>query len=117
MGMVTSITSFGRSGLYDWLIQRVTAVVLSLYALFLVGFLLFNPGLNFQVWAALYSGTTMRIFSLMALMSLGAHCWIGLWSVSTDYIKPFGYRFLFQGIAGAAMFAYTIWGIQLLWGL
>jgi len=53
----------------------------------------------------------------MALLSLGAHCWIGLWSVSTDYIKPFGFRFVFQMVIGVLMFVYTVWGVQLLWGL
>ncbi len=115
--MVTAITSFGRSGLYDWLIQRITAVILGLYTLFLVAFLVNNPELDFRAWSLLYSNTAMRIFSLMALLSLGAHCWIGLWSVSTDYLKPFSYRFLFQAVSGAAMFVYTVWGIQLLWGL
>ena len=102
--MVTSITSFGRSGLYDWLVQRITALVLGCYTVFLVVFFLSNPGLNFQDWTSLHAQLPVRIFSLMALFSLGAHCWIGLWSVSTDYIKPFGYRFLFQVVVGAAMF-------------
>ncbi|MGA1742679.1 MAG: succinate dehydrogenase, hydrophobic membrane anchor protein, partial [Pseudohongiellaceae bacterium] len=33
--MVTNVTSFGRSGLYDWVVQRVSAVILLLYILFL----------------------------------------------------------------------------------
>ena len=37
--MVTAVTSMGRSGLYDWLMQRVTAVILLAYFL-LVGFVL-----------------------------------------------------------------------------
>ncbi len=115
--MVKSVTSFGRSGLYDWLIQRVSAVVLTAYSVFMVVYLLNKADLTYAQWEGLFEMTSMRIFSLMALMSLGAHTWIGLWSVSTDYIKPMGYRFAFQMVTGAFMFAYTIWGIQLLWGL
>ena len=29
--MVTSVTSLGRNGLYDWLIQRVSAVIIGVY--------------------------------------------------------------------------------------
>lgn len=115
--MVKTVTSFGRSGLYDWLIQRVSAVVLAAYSVFMVLYFLDTPGLTYEQWSALFENTAMRIFSLMALLSLGAHCWIGLWSVSTDYIKPMGYRFAFQMVTGAVMFAYTVWGVQLLWGL
>ncbi len=115
--MVTSITSFGRSGLYDWMIQRATAVVLLVYTVFILGYLLFNPGLDYVQWRALFDMTSMRVFTLLALISLGAHAWIGLWSVSTDYIKPTGARFLFQVICGTAMFTYLVWGVQVLWGL
>jgi succinate dehydrogenase / fumarate reductase membrane anchor subunit len=115
--MVKTVTSFGRSGLYDWLIQRVSALVLAAYTVFLMVYLITNHQLTYAQWSGLFALTTMRIFSFMALLSLGAHTWIGLWSVSTDYIKPMGYRFVFQLLTGAAMFSYTIWGMQLLWGL
>ncbi|MEH6825184.1 MAG: succinate dehydrogenase, hydrophobic membrane anchor protein [Motiliproteus sp.] len=115
--MVTTITSFGRSGLYDWMIQRATAVVLLVYTVFILFYLLANSGLTYEQWSDLFSQTWVRVFTLMALLSLGAHAWIGLWSVSTDYIKPAGPRFLFQVICGAAMFSYLVWGVQVLWGL
>ena len=115
--MVTAVTSFGRSGLSDWLVQRVSAVILGDYRLFMVAYLLLNPDIEFAQWQALFNNTSMRIFSLMALLSLGAHCWIGLWSISTDYLKHFALRFVFQMVVGLLMFIYTIWGVQLLWGL
>ncbi len=115
--MVTTITSFGRSGLYDWMIQRATAVVLLAYTLFILAYLLFNPELDYPQWKALFEQTWVRVFTLLTLVSIGAHVWIGLWSVSTDYIKPAGPRFLFQAITGAAMFSFLVWGVQVLWGL
>lgn len=71
--MVTSITSFGRSGLYDWMIQRVTAVVLLAYTIFMIGYLLLNPGLDYAQWSSLFECTSMRIFTLLALLSMAAH--------------------------------------------
>jgi len=115
--MVTTVTSFGRSGLSDWLVQRVSALILAVYSVFMVVYLLVNPQLDFAQWHTLFSMTSMRIFSLMALLSLGAHCWIGLWSISTDYLKPFTLRFVFQMVVGLLMFIYSVWGVQLLWGL
>lgn len=115
--MVTQITSFGRSGLYDWMMQRVSAVVLSLYTVFIIGYLVLNPDLTYEQWSGLFSATWMRIFSLLALLSVGVHAWIGLWSVSTDYLKATGIRFLFQSLCGLVMFIYVIWGVQVLWGL
>ncbi|QJQ95783.1 MULTISPECIES: succinate dehydrogenase, hydrophobic membrane anchor protein [Halomonadaceae] len=114
--MVTNITSFGRSGLSDWLIQRVSAVILALYTLFIVGYLLFNPGLDYVTWSGLFAQTWMRIFSLLAFISLAAHAWIGLWTVSTDYLKATNIRLAVQAVVILAIFVFLVWGIQVLWG-
>jgi len=119
--MVTAVTSMGRSGLYDWLMQRISAVVLLAYFLF-VGLVLIG-GVDYASWKALYGQTWMRIFSLLALLSLGMHAWVGLWGVLTDYLteRLMGQagnvlRFLLQMACGLTMFTYLVWGIQILWG-
>jgi len=114
--MVTNITNLGRSGLSDWLLQRVSAVILALYALFIVGFLLLNPGLDYAAWNGLFSQTWMRIFSLLAFIAVAAHAWIGLWTVTTDYLKSTGIRVAVQLIIVLAIFVFLVWGIILLWG-
>ncbi|WP_404418256.1 succinate dehydrogenase, hydrophobic membrane anchor protein [Marinospirillum sp.] len=115
--MVTNITSFGRSGLSDWLMQRVTAVILLAYTLFMLGFFLGASNLDYLAWTGLFQSTWMRIFSLLALLSLAAHAWIGLWTVSTDYMKATGVRLVFQAVVALALFAFVVWGVQLLWGV
>ncbi len=122
--MVTNVTSFGRSGLYDWLVQRITAVVLAVYLVTLLGYLILTPDLDYQQWQGLFSATWMRIASLMALMALCAHAWIGMWTISTDYLtsdmlggKATVIRFLFQAACVVLMFIYLVWGIQILWGI
>ncbi|GAA0582729.1 succinate dehydrogenase, hydrophobic membrane anchor protein [Halomonas salifodinae] len=114
--MVTNITSFGRSGLSDWLIQRVSALILAVYTLFMVGYLLFNPGLDYAAWSGLFSATWMRIFSLLAFVSLAAHAWVGLWTVTTDYLKATALRLVVQIVIILAIFVFLVWGIQVLWG-
>ncbi|PID42208.1 MAG: succinate dehydrogenase, hydrophobic membrane anchor protein [Proteobacteria bacterium] len=115
--MVTTITSFGRSGVYDWMVQRISAVILALYALFLLGYVFLGADITYEMWSDLFSRTWMKIFSLMAILSLGAHAWIGMWIVSTDYLKNGLVRFIFQAVCGLAMFVYLVWGVQILWGL
>ena len=121
MDMVTAVTSMGRSGLYDWMMQRVTAVILLAYFL-LVGYVLLG-GVDYASWKELYSQTWMRIFSLLALLSLGIHAWVGLWAVFTDYLteRLMGntgnvLRFAAQVFCALTMFTYVVWGIQILWG-
>ena len=120
--MVTAVTSFGRNGVSDWLIQRVTAVILLAYTLFIVGVVFFGPSPDFAAWKELFAQTWVRIFSLAALLSTAAHAWIGMWSVSTDYLterlmgnKATVLRLLLQAFVAVALFSYVIWGVQILW--
>ena len=122
--MVTAVTSFGRSGLSDWLLQRFTALILLAYTFCLAGYLLMHPGLDYLTWAGFMRLGAMKVFSLMALLSIVVHAWIGLWSVSTDYLtvrlmgpKATALRILFQGGCALLLFAYLIWGIDILWGV
>ncbi len=115
--MGVSITNFGRSGLSDWLLQRFSAVVLAAYTVFMVGYILATPGLDYVQWKEFFECTGVRIFTLLALISTVAHAWIGMWTISTDYIKPAVIRFAFQVTCFLAIFVYLVWGIDIIWGL
>jgi succinate dehydrogenase / fumarate reductase membrane anchor subunit len=121
--MVTNVTSFARSGLADWMVQRVSAVILAAYTLFLLGYVVLNPGMGYAEWHALFSNNAMRILSLLTLVALCAHAWIGIWTISTDYLTPMALgksatavRFIFQAACGVAIFVFLVWGVQILWG-
>jgi succinate dehydrogenase, hydrophobic membrane anchor protein len=122
--MVTNVTNFSRSGLYDWMAQRVSAVVLAAYFLFLLGYMVATPELTYADWHGLFAQGWMRIFSLLAIVALSVHAWVGMWTISTDYLTPMALgksatavRFLFQAVCGIAMFAFFVWGVQILWGI
>eukprot|EP00919_Chromeraceae_sp_WS-2016_P079409 GHVR01187953.1.p1 GENE.GHVR01187953.1~~GHVR01187953.1.p1 ORF type:complete len:129 (+),score=12.00 GHVR01187953.1:581-967(+) len=128
--MVTSVTNFGRSGLSDWLVQRVTGVILLAYTLF-IAIVLLACTPDFVEWKALFDQTWVKVFSLAAVLSIAAHAWIGLWCVSTDYLVPYVLtvklgpaagakanliRWAFQAVSAIVLFTYVVWGIQILWG-
>lgn len=119
--MVTAVTSFSRSGLSDWLVQRVTAVILlaffGLVAVKIVG------GVTYAEWSVLFDATWMKVFAFLAILSLGAHAWIGMWGVFTDYLterlmgsKGNVLRIGLQLFTSLSLVAYVIWGVQVVWG-
>ena len=115
--MVASVTNLGRNGLYDWVVQRLTAVILAVYTLFLLGFVIAHPDLQYSDWSELFACTGMRIFSLLALISICAHGWVGMWTIATDYFKSTGIRSLFLLVVAGFIFVYLVWGIEILWGV
>ena len=122
--MVTNVTSLTRSGLSDFVIQRLTAVLLTLYTLCVVGFFLANPDMDHSTLKAYFASTPMLLFSTLMVLSTAAHAWIGMWTVGTDYIREhyFGrhhtfFRLVYQGGCLFLLFVYVVWALQLFWSL
>ena len=124
--MSSNITNFGRSGLSDWLIQRATAVILGTYFVVIMAFLICNGNMDFQTWQAFMGCTAMKVFTIIVFLSIAAHGWIGMWTVSTDYLIKDGHvfgsvpafvRIGFQTLCVIFLLACTLWGTMLIWGL
>jgi succinate dehydrogenase / fumarate reductase membrane anchor subunit len=118
--MVTSVTSFSRTGLSDWLIQRITSVILLAYFVFVAYQL--GASVDYTSWKGLFDQNWVKVFTLLAALSLAAHSWIGLWSVFTDYLTerllgPVGnvLRLLCQLGASLALVVYVIWVVVIVW--
>ena len=124
MGMVRTVTSFGRSGLSDWLLQRVSGVIIAAYFLFMVCWLSSHKGLDYATWLALHQLTCMKIFNTLTLLSVVIHAWIGIWAVLTDYItvrllgpKATVLRLVLEVGAIGLLLVYTLWGLDIVWGV
>ena len=124
MGMITNVTSFGRSGLSDWLLQRVTAIVMAAYVVFVTFYLLANPDLQYEQWLALNGNLCMKAFNVLTVLSIAIHAWIGLWAVLTDYVtvrllgpKATLLRILLQLGMIAVTLVYVIWALEIVWGI
>ena len=115
--MVNRVVVGAHYGLREWLIQRVTAVVMALYSVALVVYLLLQPILDYDVWTALFSGLVVRTFTLLFLLSVFYHAWIGVRDIVMDYVKPPGVRLVIHTLVILALLIYVIWSVQILWGM
>ena len=102
-------------GLRDWLAQRVTAVVLLAYTVLLLGTLLFTPELGYGAWAGLFASAWMKVATLLAVLALIWHAWVGVRDIYMDYVKPTGARLGLQVVTVVALVGYAIWAVIILW--
>ena len=114
--MVSRVVVGAHYGLRDWLIQRVTAVVMALFSLSLATYLLLHPHLGYDGWTTLIARGPLRTFALLFLLSLYYHAWIGVRDIAMDYVKPAWMRLLIHVLVILALIVYTIWSVQILWG-
>ncbi len=109
--------ALSQKGLHDWIIQRISALVLAGYIFFLSVYFILHPGLDFAMWHHELSEPYLKAATLLTLLALLWHAWIGIWSVLTDYIKNAIVRATLEVIILVALFFYFFWGIILLGSL
>ena len=103
-------------GLKDWLVQRVSAVMIALYTVLLLGIALWHGGFDYLLWQGLFANGAFRLASFLFMVALLYHAWIGVRDIYMDYIKPVGVRLALQAVTVIALVAYLGWTIQILWG-
>jgi succinate dehydrogenase / fumarate reductase, membrane anchor subunit len=103
-------------GLRDWLSQRVTAIVITLYTALVLGIVLWNGGVDYATWKALFAGNAFRVATFLFMASLLWHAWVGVRNILMDYAKPAGVRLALEIVVICALVAYGGWTIAVLWG-
>jgi succinate dehydrogenase / fumarate reductase membrane anchor subunit len=103
-------------GLKDWLIQRLTAVVMVVYTLLLLGVALWNGGMQYATWRGLFDHALFKLASFLFMVSLLYHAWIGMRDIYMDYLKHVAVRLTLETITVLVLIAYLGWTCQILWG-
>ena len=104
-------------GLRDWLSQRITAVLMTLFALVLVVQVLLPGELGYDKWSGIFAHQWMKLLTFVTIVALIWHCWVGVRDVLMDYVKPAGMRLLLQVATMVWLVGCGGWAIQVLWRL
>lgn len=99
------------SGLREWILQRLSALVILLVALPIVRLWIAQPGADYQAWHGLLTQTWMRYGLAFALLSVLIHAWIGLKTVTGDYVKCRYADYMILLI----LLGLGVWGAVILW--
>ncbi|UIA90794.1 succinate dehydrogenase membrane anchor subunit [Erwinia tracheiphila] len=114
--MVSNASALGRNGVHDWLLLRAAAMIMTLYVLYILGFIAMSDHLTWHIWRGFFSSSFTKVFTLLTLFSILVHGWIGTWQVLTDYIKPLALRLLLQFALVVVLLVYAIYGTIVVWG-
>jgi succinate dehydrogenase / fumarate reductase membrane anchor subunit len=102
-------------GLRDWLAQRVTAVVIGVYAIVLLISALATSEPGYGGWASIFAATWMKVFTLVTLLAFIYHAWVGIRDIWMDYVKPVGVRLALQIFTILWLVGCGVWAIEILW--
>ena len=115
--MVNRVIIGAHYGTSGWLIQRISAIVMSVYTLIVIAILLISPPTNYVSWKALFSRGDFRCLTFLFFISLCLHAWIGMRDIFMDYLKPTWIRLSAHTIAILILAGYAGWAAKILWKL
>jgi succinate dehydrogenase / fumarate reductase membrane anchor subunit len=102
-------------GTGDWLLQRLTGIVMAIFTVAFVGCLVWHAPASYADWHALFSRSIIRVGTMLFFMALLYHAWVGMRDIVMDYVKPAGLRLILELGVGLALVFYLIWAALILW--
>ena len=102
-------------GLKEWIIQRVTAVVMVVFTIVLLVDYCITGSSTYEGWSGLFSNQFMKLLTMLTLFSLFYHAWIGVRDIWMDYIKPVSIRLTLQVLTVLYLVACAAYAAQILW--
>ena len=115
--MVRSVLAVNTRGLREWFFQRVTAAVMAIYSVGMILYFFSHPNLDFIDWRALFSHVGMKVATILFVAAMLYHTWVGMWTVMTDYIKPFLLSMIMHVLVLLTLTACFFWALEILWSI
>jgi succinate dehydrogenase / fumarate reductase membrane anchor subunit len=100
------------SGLKAWFLQRVTAVYLGLFGVYLALHFSLSPPADHAALVAWAANPWISLGLLLFIPILLAHAWVGIRDVFMDYMKPIALRATAMTLVGFAFLASGLWAAQ-----
>ncbi len=108
-------------GTAQYIIQRVTAIILVVYTLVLLIGILSMSGFTYEGWRNLFTFQVLlmpvgQVLASLAFISLAWHAYIGIRDIWMDYVKPVGIRLGLYVLSILWLAGAAIYFIVLVWG-
>jgi len=112
--MTTQPGGSAQFGIGEWLMQRVTAIYLSGFMLWLAVRLGVQLPADYLAWKVWFAPVSVRLAFGLAFLSLIIHAWVGMRSVFLDYFKPLWLRLVAHLLLVLLLITQAFWAVQLL---
>ncbi len=104
-------------GWRDWLVQRLTAVLMALFTLVLVVQVLSPGEMGYDKWAGIFAQQWMKLLTLAVIVALMWHAWVGMRNIWMDYVHAAGMRLALYVVTLVWLVGCVAWAFQVLWRL
>ena len=113
-GTTRKITGAGY-GMRDWLMQRISAVVMIVFTLVIIVSCLLSKTTGYAWWAGLMAQPLMQAMAMVTFIALAWHAWVGMRDIWMDYVKHAGLRLALHVLTIVWMLGCLTYAIRALW--
>lgn len=103
-------------GYRDFIIQRVSAIYMTIYIIVAFTMVFICNNFTFEYLQQAFKIMSVRIATLLFIISLLMHSWIGMWTIATDYINNSLLRNSYFVLIIAMSLFYLFWATEIIWG-
>lgn len=104
------------SGLRAWTLQRLTAIFMLAFCVFMLLRFTFERPDSFREWHAWLASPLMSLAVALFFVALALHTWVGLRDVIMDYVDSLALRICFFSLLGIEVVAMVLWTFWILFG-
>lgn len=115
--MVIELLTKKYPGMRLWLAQRISAVVMAVYAVLFALLLAISQPATYAAWVAFMSPGWWRVLTLLFFISLYMHAWLGVRDVLKDYIFNLQLRAVLQVLVDVLLIGCLCWICVILWSI
>ncbi len=95
------------------MLQRLTAVAMLIFLLYVGLHFLFVPNHSYEAWRAWARSPIVSICAAAFFGALLLHAWIGLRDVLMDYVKPLAVRTTVLTAVAIVLAAFGLWVVRI----
>jgi succinate dehydrogenase / fumarate reductase, membrane anchor subunit len=113
-GTTRKVTGAGY-GMRDWLMQRISAVVMIVFTLAILVSFFVSKSTGYAWWAGLMVHPLMQAMAMVTFIALAWHAWVGMRDIWMDYVKHAGLRLALHVLTIVWMLGCLTYAIRALW--
>jgi succinate dehydrogenase / fumarate reductase, membrane anchor subunit len=102
------------TGLRAWLVQRISAVYMLLFIVYVLAHFAVDPPRSHLEWRGWILSPGVSIVSFVFFAALLTHAWVGLRDVIMDYVKRLGVRVSMLALLAGGLLAMGGWTARIL---
>ena len=106
--------SRAAQGLRAWLLQRFTAIYLTIYLLVVISVIAGSEAFTYQEWRDWLGGPWMGVSTTLFALAVLLHAWVGIRDVLIDYMHAVWLRLLFMAATALVLLVSLLWVVRAL---